>query len=198
MALAALRALAWLIVLALLLDAPAGPRRAVPPIAALDASASWLRGGDSALWRARDRHARGAHVGAAPLRRLGAHAVDAPRMPRDAATRALPARRARARGGTPLVLVTDGELDDPGALRVAPAGSRVVRSGARAARDRCGGDRARRAARRRRGRHARGARHRARGRAARCADATLSLVGREPTCRDDADRLARRRRSSAR
>jgi hypothetical protein len=49
--LAALRALAWIIVLALLFDAPAGPRRAVPPIAALDASQSWLRGSDSALWR---------------------------------------------------------------------------------------------------------------------------------------------------
>ena len=49
--LAALRALAWIIVLALLFNAPAGPRRAVPPIAALDASASWLRGGDSTLWR---------------------------------------------------------------------------------------------------------------------------------------------------
>src|SRR3954451_14316017 len=48
--LAALRALAWIIVLALLFDAPAGPRRAVPPIAALDASESWLRGSDSALW----------------------------------------------------------------------------------------------------------------------------------------------------
>src|ERR1019366_10172449 len=47
----ALRAVAFTIVLALLFDAPGGPSRRVRPYAALDASASWLSTGDTALWR---------------------------------------------------------------------------------------------------------------------------------------------------
>src|SRR5579863_6371459 len=46
----ALRGLALVIVLALLLDAPGGPSRHVRPYAALDASASWVASGDTALW----------------------------------------------------------------------------------------------------------------------------------------------------
>ncbi len=122
--LAALRALAWLIMLALLLDAPAGPRRAVPPIAALDASASWMRGGDSALWRRAVSTARSA---SSDLLLWGDSARDgaAPAIPRDVSTRAQPlAERAQA-AGRPLVLVTDGELDDPVMVASLPAGSRV-------------------------------------------------------------------------
>jgi hypothetical protein len=96
--LAALRALAWIIVLALLFDAPAGPRRAVPPIAALDASESWLRGSDSALWRRAISDARNA---SSELLLFGdsARSGKAPTTPHDAATRALPlAKRALAVG----------------------------------------------------------------------------------------------------
>jgi hypothetical protein len=122
--LAALRALAWLLTLALLLDAPAGPRRAVPPIAALDASASWLRGGDSALWH---RAVSAARSASSDLLLWGdsARSGAAPVMPRDAATRALPLAERALAVGRPLVLITDGELDDPSTLASLPAGSRV-------------------------------------------------------------------------
>lgn len=122
--LAALRALSWLLVLALLLDAPAGPRRAVPPIAALDASASWLRGGDSALWRRAISEARSV----SPEMLLwgdSARSGAAPTVPRDAATRALPLAERALAVGRPLVLITDGELDDPSTLASLPAGSRI-------------------------------------------------------------------------
>ncbi|MDB4912184.1 MAG: hypothetical protein JWO39_3007 [Gemmatimonadetes bacterium] len=122
--LAVLRTLAWIIVLALLFDAPAGPRRAVPPIAALDVSESWLRGGDSALWRRGISSARGA---SSELLLWGdsARTGSAPSIPRDAATRAMPLAERALAVGRPLVLITDGELDDPASLTSLPAGSRV-------------------------------------------------------------------------
>ena len=122
--LAALRALAWLIMLALLFDAPAGPRRAVPPIAALNASASWMRGGDSTLWR---RAINTARASSSELLLWGdsARTGAAPGVPRDAATRALPLTERALAVGRPLVLITNGELDDPNALASLPAGSRV-------------------------------------------------------------------------
>jgi hypothetical protein len=122
--LASLRAFAWIIMLALLLDAPAGPRRAVPAIAALDVSASWMRGGDSALWRRAIATARSA---SSDLLIWGdsARSGNAPSVPRDVATYALPLAERALAVGRPLVLVTDGELDDPTALTSLPAGSRV-------------------------------------------------------------------------
>jgi hypothetical protein len=122
--LAALRALAWVILLALLLDAPAGRRRAVPPIAALDASASWTRGGDSALWRRAVATARSA---SSELLLWGdsTRGGAVPAIPRDVATRTLPLAERALAVGRPLVLVTDGELDDPSSLASLPAGSRV-------------------------------------------------------------------------
>jgi hypothetical protein len=122
--LAALRALAWIVVLALLLDAPAGPRRAVPPIAALDVSASWLRGGDTTLWRRAVSTARGT---SSDLLLWGdsARSGAPPAVPRDVATRALPLAERALAVGRPLVIVTDGELDDPATLSSLPAGSRV-------------------------------------------------------------------------
>ncbi|MDQ2766968.1 MAG: hypothetical protein M3Y30_07405 [Gemmatimonadota bacterium] len=122
--LAALRALAWIIVLALLFDAPAGPRRAVPPIAALDASVSWLRGGDTTRWLRALTTARGASSEIllwGDSVRSGAP----PALPRDVSTRALPLAERALAVGRPLVLITDGELDDPATLTSLPAGSRV-------------------------------------------------------------------------
>src|SRR5688572_8236130 len=49
---ALLRGAAATLVAALALDAPAGRERRTAPIVALDASASWLRGGDTAAWHA--------------------------------------------------------------------------------------------------------------------------------------------------
>ncbi|MEO7038692.1 MAG: hypothetical protein ABI186_01525 [Candidatus Elarobacter sp.] len=124
--LAALRAFSWLLILALLLDAPAGPRRAVPPIAALDVSASWTRGGgaNAALWHSAIAAARAA---SSELLLWGdsARSGAAPDVPRDGATRALPLAERALAVGRPLAIITDGELDDPSALASLPAGSRV-------------------------------------------------------------------------
>ena len=48
----AVLAIAATLLVALLLDAPIGAARVPPPLVALDASASWTRGGDSLSWRA--------------------------------------------------------------------------------------------------------------------------------------------------
>src|SRR5215207_6627222 len=57
---AILRALAFTLLIALLLDAVAGRPRPVAPIVALDVSQSWLRGGDSTAWRDARGQARAA------------------------------------------------------------------------------------------------------------------------------------------
>src|SRR5476649_140817 len=86
----ALRALAISIILALLLDAPGGPSRRVRPYAALDASASWVASGDTALWHRAVRSADS--VGADTLLLLGdsVRAGAAPPSPTDRATRVAP------------------------------------------------------------------------------------------------------------
>jgi len=119
-----LRALAWVLMAALVLDAPAAPRRAVPPIAALDVSASWLRGGDSARWHRAVSAARNA---SSDVLFWGdsVRSGPAPAFPSDVATRAFPLAERALAVGRPLVLVTDGELDDPASLASLPAGSRV-------------------------------------------------------------------------
>ena len=122
---ALLRVLAVMIVVALLLDAPAARAKPVATWAALDASASMTRG-DTALWRAsRDS-----------IRRAGAESVfvfgdsvrrfDDASKPGDQASLLRPAVERAIGAGHPLVVVTDGELDDPDAARQLPAGSRVV------------------------------------------------------------------------
>src|SRR5215210_7295968 len=57
---ALLRAAAVALLLALVLDAPLGRARQVLPFAAVDNSASWARGGDSALWKEARRRAAAA------------------------------------------------------------------------------------------------------------------------------------------
>lgn len=136
-ALAVLRAVALAMLVALLLDAPSGPRHALPPLVALDASQSWTRAGDTALWRAALARA-GALAGRHDsLLVFGDSVRRAPRTPApgDAASnvRAL-AERALGQG-RPLVLVTDGELDDPSAVPGFPAGSRIEVLRHRPARD---------------------------------------------------------------
>jgi len=122
---AALRVLAVTLVVALLLDAPAARAKPVATWVALDASASMARG-DSTVWRAsRDS-----------MRRVGAESVfvfgDSVRKFGDAATPTdqssllRPVVERAIGAGHPLVVVTDGELDDPDAARALPAGSRVV------------------------------------------------------------------------
>ena len=122
---AALRACAVTLIVALLLDAPAGCAKPVAAWAALDVSLSMARG-DSAMWRtARDS-----------IRAVGADSVfvfgDSVRaagpapVPRDESSDLRPAVERALGAGHPLVVVTDGELDDPDAARGLPAGSRIV------------------------------------------------------------------------
>jgi hypothetical protein len=122
----ALRAVALVIVLALLLDAAGGPSRRVKPYAALDASVSWVAAGDSALWARAVRSADS--VGADTLLLVGdsVRAGSAPAMPTDRATRVAPLVERALGAGRAAVFVTDGRVDDPERLADLPAGSRVV------------------------------------------------------------------------
>src|SRR5665213_536051 len=122
----ALRALALVIVLALLLDAPGGPSRRVRPYAALDASASWTASGDSGLWHRAVSSADS--VGADTLLLVGdsVRAGRAPGVPTDRATRVAPLVERALGAGRAVVFVTDGRVDDPERLADLPSGSRVV------------------------------------------------------------------------
>ena len=123
---ALLRALAFTLLLALLLDATAGRPRPVPPIVALDVSQSWLRGGDSSSWKtARDR-ANAVATDSLILMGDSVRPGAAPERPTDAATRVRPLVERALSSGRPLLFFTDGEVDDPEALATVPAGSRVT------------------------------------------------------------------------
>ncbi|MEJ7808848.1 MAG: hypothetical protein WKG32_00375 [Gemmatimonadaceae bacterium] len=124
-ALGALRATAFVLLFALLLDAPAGRRRAPAPIIALDASASWLRGGGDVPWRAARERARRLASDSLWLFGDSLRAVGAPDMPSDAASRGTPLAERALASGRPVVVITDGELEDAAALRELPSGSRV-------------------------------------------------------------------------
>lgn len=121
---AVLRGVAVTLLVALLLDAPAGASRAVRPIAVLDVSASWQRGGpatyDSALrhFRVLARSADSSFLFGDSLR-PGAP----PTLPTDTRTSTRSAVDRALAAGRPLQIVTDGELDDPDALVNLPAGS---------------------------------------------------------------------------
>ncbi|HJU70140.1 MAG TPA: hypothetical protein VJ650_18030 [Gemmatimonadaceae bacterium] len=123
--LVALRALALGLVIALLLDAPAGAARPVAPFVALDVSASWRRGHDTVAWRTAVRQARAAPHDSLYLFGDSARIGDIPEQPADRASRARPAIERALAAGRPLTIVTDGEIDDPGELPALPAGSRI-------------------------------------------------------------------------
>jgi hypothetical protein len=113
------------LLVALLVDAPSARARPVSTWAALDASLSMSRG-DSSLWRAAGD----------TIRRAGAESVfvfgdsvrkgNAAGAPHDLSTQLRPAVERALGAGHPLVVVTDGEIDDPDAARGLPAGSRIV------------------------------------------------------------------------
>jgi len=122
---ALLRVGAVTLLVALLLDAPSARARPVSTWAALDASLSMNRG-DSTVWRAASD----------TIRRVGADSVflfgDSVRRgnstgpPLDLSTQLRPAVERALGAGHPLIVVTDGEIDDPDAARGLPAGSRIV------------------------------------------------------------------------
>lgn len=119
---------------ALLLDAPAARASHARPFAALDASASWRRGGDTARWRAAVREARDQGADSVFLFGDSLRAGVVPATPGDGASHVQPAVERALAAGRTLVVVTDGEVADPEALASLPTGSRVVvppRAGAR-------------------------------------------------------------------
>lgn len=126
MPLALLRWVAVTVVVALLLGAPAG--RATPPRVevALDASESFTRAVlDDRCWRsALDSAAR---IDGTRLRFGDAVREDASRTPPLDRLSSLRAVADRAAGpGTPVIVITDGELDDGELLATLPRGSRAI------------------------------------------------------------------------
>ena len=132
---AGLRGLAVALIAGLALNVPLGGASRIRPMVALDATASWLRGGDSTRFVAARRAAL-------------AEASDSVLAFGDSVRRATPDTRAgdaqsRLRGiveraiaaGRPLVVYTDGELEDAEILSGLPSGSRLEVSPAPAARD---------------------------------------------------------------
>lgn len=123
--LAVLRATAASLVMALLLGAVAGPASSPVPNVMLDASESWLRGADTTAWRAAlDSAARIGGVVRAfgdSLRVRGATMA-----PTDHASRVRDVVDAAIGTGRPVVLVTDGELDEAELLAGLPRGSRTI------------------------------------------------------------------------
>ncbi len=135
--LATFRFVAVLLVAALALGAPSAPPRPAPPVIAVDASASWRRaGGDDSLtvdslharWQSAMNGLAGTDddvmlVGDS-LRSI-ARGTLSDLVPSDAASRVRPAIDRAAALGRPLVLITDGEVDDVESLADAPLGSSV-------------------------------------------------------------------------
>lgn len=136
--LALMRAAAVTLVTALLLAAPSAPPRPAMPLVALDASSSWRRAGGDDSTVVRSLHtawqtalsSAGATTGEIVL--VGDSLRDASRevlgtiVPADAASRIRGAIDRASALGRPLLLLTDGEVDDADALSDAPPGSRVV------------------------------------------------------------------------
>ena len=118
------------LIIGLLLDAPAARARPVSRWVALDVSQSMVRG-DSIVWRAARDSARYA-LGRPALGEStfvfgdSVRAMDVMGAPHDRATTLRPVVERALGAGHPLTVVTDGELDDPEAVRALPAGSRVV------------------------------------------------------------------------
>ena len=132
----ALRAFAGTVMVALLLDAPLGPSRPLAPWVGLDVSASWRASGDPAQWataRALVDSLRSAGADSVILFGDSLRSDTVPTIPHDVASRVGPLVDAAIAAGRPLVLVTDGLLDDPERIARLPRGSqiRVVPAAAR-------------------------------------------------------------------
>ena len=129
LALGALRGAAYLCLLAILLGAPLGRSAPPPPLGVLDVSESWERAAGSAYFLAARDTLRQLVDDSVVLAGDSARVVtDVERLesPRDT--------RSMLRAGVdlaqslqrPLILVTDGELDDPALAAALPPGSQVI------------------------------------------------------------------------
>lgn len=125
---AALRGIAITAALALLFNVLIGARGRSAPLVAVDASLSWLRGRDSTQFDSVLREARRTAGSAENLVAFGdsVRPLGSGAAPADRASRVRQAVERALVAGRPLVVYTDGEIDDPDALRTLPAGSRVV------------------------------------------------------------------------
>ncbi len=131
--LALMRGLAVMLVAALLFSAPSALSKPSMPLVAIDASASWRRaqGDDSTalralrtVWSAAASQSDATVLVGDSLRVVG-NADVASLTPRDGASRVRLAVDRAAALGRPLLLVTDGEVDDPESMSDAPSGSAV-------------------------------------------------------------------------
>lgn len=137
--LALIRFGAILLVAAMVFGAPAAPRQPSAPLVALDASQSWLRAGGDDSTTIRTLRSQWEQIVSAvdgdigdvvlfgdSLRDIDRAAVSR-FLPQDATSRIRGAVDRAAALGRPLVVITDGEIDDPEAIADAPLGSRIAR-----------------------------------------------------------------------
>jgi hypothetical protein len=125
--LALLRSLAVAIVVAMLLGAPGGRSKPLAPEIALDASESWTRGGAACdRWRAALASAAGAGSGTRLRFGDSTRADNANGAPTDRASRLRGVADRASGSGRPVVVITDGELDDAEVLGSLPRGSRAI------------------------------------------------------------------------
>lgn len=126
---ALLRALAGTLVAALAFNAPLGPARPLPPWVAVDASLSWRSRGDDGAWEAlRSRVDSLRAAGADSLLLVGDSLRGSllPAGPLDSASRIAPLVEAARALGKPVVLLTDGRLDDAERVDELPEGSQLL------------------------------------------------------------------------
>jgi hypothetical protein len=125
--LALLRAAVVAIVVAMLLGAPGGRSTPLAPEIALDASESWTRGGATCdRWRAALDSAAAAGRGTRLRFGDSARVDDSPDPPADHGSRLRAVADRAAATGHPVVVITDGELDDADVLGALPRGSRAI------------------------------------------------------------------------
>ena len=124
----ALRVLAVLLVMALLLDLPIGSARPPAPLVALDASASWQQSADANAWRQATDSARASSLASSDIVLFGdsVRSGTIPTQPADFASRVAPVVQRAAADGQRVVVVTDGAIDDADALAQALPGSRLI------------------------------------------------------------------------
>ena len=120
-----LRATALAALIAALLDAPVGRSRTLSPLVAIDASASWLRASGDSGWSVALARARAIDTDSIILFGDSARVGAPPAVPGDHASRARSMVARALALGRPVVVLTDGALDDPDELSALPSGSRV-------------------------------------------------------------------------
>src|SRR4051812_38472023 len=109
---AMLRLIAAALVVALLLDAPAGRARPVSTWAALDVSQSMIRG-DSALWKAARDSANAVHADSTLWFGDSTRAGRGDGRADDRRSEVRPVADRAVAAGHPVALITDGEIADP-------------------------------------------------------------------------------------